>query len=350
MRKKRVAICFSGVPFIKGGAELCVESLARELSQRGLAVEIVNLPFQWSPKQELIKNLVMWRLLNIKEFAGNQIDLVIATKFPSYVINHPNKVTWLFHQHRAIYDLYGTPFSDFEANNEEDNKIREQIIRSDNKTLAESRTIYTIAQNTSNRLKYYNNLDSTPLYHPPKHYGKYHCQQYGDYILSVGRLEGLKRIDLLLRSLKHTDQQLKCIIAGTGGMEGDLKKLAQELGLEHRVKFLGFVKDEDLLKLYANCKAVYFAPYDEDYGYITLEAFLSSKPVITCKDSGGVLEFAEHNVNAYVADIPEPALLGQYMNQLHNNPTAASELGNNGYVKVKDINWDHVITKLTEVI
>jgi hypothetical protein len=166
MRKKHVLITFAGVPFIRGGAELMIESLKKELTRRGFNTEIINIPFQWNPKIELIKNTVTWRTLNISEIAGQSIDLIIATKFPSYVINHPNKVTWLMHQHRAIYDLYGTPYSDFDSNSQQDLKIREQIIKIDNKTLSESKNIFTIAENTSKRLKLYNGIDSEPLYHP----------------------------------------------------------------------------------------------------------------------------------------------------------------------------------------
>jgi Glycosyltransferase len=351
MRKKRIVITFAGVPFIKGGAELCIESLQTELKRRGFDTEIISIPFQWNPKIELIKNTVIWRTLNISEIAGQTVDLVIATKFPSYVINHPNKVTWLFHQHRAIYDLYGTPYSDFDSNNQEDLRIREQIIRIDNKTLRESKKLFTIADNTTKRLRLYNKIDAETLYHPPKHYGKYYCEEYGDYILSVGRLEGLKRVELLIRAMQYTDKEVKCLIAGTGGLEPYLKQLAHELKLRNRVNFLGFVDDDELLRLYANCFAVFFAPYDEDYGYITLEAFLSRKPVISCNDSGGVMEFAEHEVNSLVASRPDPAEFGELINRLYYERTSAGrDFGNNGYNKVKDINWDHTIRKLTSTL
>ena len=348
MNKKRIAITFAPVPFIKGGAEIHVESLLTELQKRGFQAEIVSIPFQWNPKIEIVKNAIMWRTLNISEIAGQPVDLVIATKFPSYVINHPNKITWLFHQHRAIYELYGTPYSDFSPNDRQDLKVRDQIIKIDNKTLSESKKIFTNAQNTGNRLKLYNGLESEVLYHPPKHYGKYYCEEYGDYILSVGRLEGLKRVELLISAMQYTDKNIKCLIAGTGGLEPYLKQLTNELKLKNRVKFLGFVDDTELLRLYANSLGVFFAPYDEDYGYITLEAFLSKKPVITCTDSGGVMEFAEHEVNALVANQPNPEEFAELINRLyHKRNTLARDLGNNGYPKVKDINWDNVIEKLT---
>jgi len=349
-RKKRIIVTFASTPFIRGGAEICVESLCVELKKRGYLVEMISIPFQWSPKVEIVKNIMAWRMLNLEKIAGNSVDLLIATKFPSYVTKHSNKVTWLFHQHRAVYDLFGTAYSDFDRHSSDDEMIRDQIIRVDNKTLVESKGIYSIAKNTSERLKHYNGIKSTPMYHPPKLKGKYCCQNYGDYILSVGRLEGLKRIDLLLRSLSYTDKHIRCIIAGTGGMEFHLKQLAKELKLAGRVEFVGYVDDEKLIELYANCFAVYFAPFDEDYGYITLEAFLSKKPVVTCCDAGGVLEFAEHDVNGKIAKQAEAHLLGEHITELYNDKSYCEYLGTNGFRKVKNINWDDVIKNLTATI
>ncbi len=347
---KRIIITFASVPFIRGGAELCVESLLTELKKRGYSVEIISIPFQWNPKIEITKNIMVWRMLNLEKIAGKTTDLLISTKFPSYVVNHPNKVTWLFHQHRAAYDLFGTVYSDFDRYNMDDMSIRDHIIRVDNRTIVESKGIYSIAKNTSERLRYYNGINSTPLYHPPKLYGKYRCQGYGNYILSVGRLESLKRIDLLIKSLIYTDKSIRCIIAGTGGLKSYLQELTKELKLNDRVEFVGFVDDEKLIELYAKCFAVYFAPFDEDYGYITLEAFLSKKPVVTCRDSGGVLEFAEHDINGKIAEQADPGLLGMCIEQLNKDKNYCEFLGNNGFNKVKDINWDDVIRNLTATI
>ena len=63
--------------------------------------------------------------------------------------------------------------------------------------------------------------------------------------------------------------------------------------------------DEDLLALYAGCRAVLYAPLDEDYGYVPVEAFLSQRPVITTGDAGGPLEFVEDGVDGLVRP-PEP--------------------------------------------
>lgn len=348
MKKKKVAVCAVQVPFVTGGAELHVEALNRELIRRGFDSTIVNVPFKWYPKIEIMKHAFMWRLLDLSESNGMKIDLVIPTKFPSYGVKHENKVTWLIHQFRAIYDLYGTPYSDFGAN-PEDNEIKEMIMNFDNKVLSESKKIFTNAKNTANRLMKFNHIKGEALYHPPKHVGKYYCGDYGNYILSIGRLEDVKRADLLVKAMKYVKSDAKCLIGGNGPQKQELEKYVQRNNLEHKVKFLGFVSDDDLIELYANSFAVYYAPYDEDYGYITLEAFLSRKPVLTTTDSGGVLEFVEDGVNGYITEV-EPEQLALKIDKLYNNKKLCNELGNNGFPKASAINWDYVIDQLTATI
>lgn len=345
MKKKKVAICASQVPFVKGGAELLVQALYEELRKRGFDADVIQLPYKWYSNQQLLNTCFAWRMLDLSESNGEKIDLVIPTKTPSYLIRHPNKVVWLIHQYRQVYDQLGTPYSPY---TEKDKKFIDQIKMMDELALKEAKKIYTISQNTADRLMKYNSIKGEVLYHPPKHYGKYYHDTYGDYILSVGRLESVKRVDLLIKALKYTDRQIRAVIAGKGPYMDSLKRLAEQEKLQDRVSFLGFVDDNELLKLYANARGVFFAPFDEDYGYITLEAFLSKVPVITTKDSGGVLEFVEDGINGFVHEI-DPEAIGRSFNQLINNKLC-EEFGNHGYEKVKDISWDIVIDKLTETI
>jgi glycosyltransferase involved in cell wall biosynthesis len=116
--------------------------------------------------------------------------------------------------------------------------------------------------------------------------------------------------------------------------------------VEDRVEFLGYVTDEELVNLYAGCAFVFFAPHDEDYGYITLEAFLSRKPVITAFDSGGPLEFVKHDVNGFVLDSLEEKNIGRAFNTLFFEKERCETFGNKGCETVKHINWDQVITCL----
>lgn len=343
-KKKKIIICGVQLPFVYGGAELHVDSLNTELQKRGYQSAIVNIPFKWYPRNEIMKHALVWRILDLSEVDGQKIDVVITTKFPSYGIRHENKVTWLLHQYRQLYDLYLTPYSEF-TTSVEDQKIRQMVINFDNQMLSESKKIYANSQTVAARLWDYNKILSEPLYHPPKHVGRYYCDQFQNYVLTISRLENTKRVDLLIRAMQYTSTSSQCLIIGQGSKFDELKQLIASFNLEDRVHLLGFRTDDELLSLLANAGLVYYAPYDEDYGYVTLEAFFSKKPVLTTTDAGGVLEFAKDQQNAYVRR-PDPEELGQAIDALLQNKQVAKELGQAGLQSVKDISWDRVIDRL----
>jgi glycosyltransferase involved in cell wall biosynthesis len=340
----RILICATQVPFVRGGAEYLVESLRDELRQRGHTVDVVALPFQWHPVERIIDSALAWRLIDVSHVNGEAVDLVIATKFPSYLIRHPRKVLWLVHQHRQAYDWYGTPLSDFDGSPSH-RAIREQIFRIDERALRECRARYTISRNVSRRLERFNGLSSTPLYPPSRYAGRLWAGSYDDYILSPARLDRAKRIDLLLAALTHTSTAVRAIIVGTGPDRERLQRLAADYGLGERVCFRGFVSDDELIDLYAHARAVYYAPVDEDYGFATVEAFGASRPVITTDDAGGVLEFVRHNENGLIS-LPDPVAIAAHLDLLASDPATAARLGTAGKPLVGDITWDRVVRAL----
>jgi glycosyltransferase involved in cell wall biosynthesis len=341
---KTVLVCEAQVPFVHGGAELLVRGLLAELTRRGYRAEKVSVPFKWYPKEELLAQVAAWRLLDLSEANGVRIDAVIATKFPTYFVRHPNKVTWLLHQYRAIYDLCGTPYSDF-ADTERDVRLRDRLIALDNEALAESTRLFTIAGNTTARLARYNGIAATTLYHPPPLAGRLTGGPPGDYVLSVGRLEANKRVDLIVRALTHAERRVRLIVAGDGPLRAPLEELAAACGVADRVTFTGRAAEDQLVELYAGALAVVFPPFDEDYGYVTLEAFLSHKPVVTTTDAGGPLEFVEHGVNGLICD-PTPESVGAAITRLASDPHAARSLGDAGYDRARAITWHGVVDRL----
>ena len=80
------------MPFVHGGAEVHVRQLVRELRHRGFLAELVSVPFKWYPKEEILPHAAAWRLLDLSEANGRPVDLLIASKFPTYFARHPNKV------------------------------------------------------------------------------------------------------------------------------------------------------------------------------------------------------------------------------------------------------------------
>ena len=341
---KRVLVCEARVPFVQGGAELHVGGLVDELRRHGYAAERVSIPFKWYPKDELLAQAAAWRLVDLSESNGEPIDTVIGTKFPTYFVRHPNKVTWLFHQYRGIYDLCGTPYSEF-THTEGDVRLREKLIALDNEMLGESARLFTNARNTAARLARFNGIAAEPLYHPPPLAGKLQPGPFGDYILSVGRLEGNKRVDLIVRALAHSDRSVRLVIVGEGPLRPQLEQAAVTAGVADRVTFTGGINDDQLVRLYAGAFAVVFPPFDEDYGYITLEAFLAHKPVVTTTDSGGPLEFVEDGVTGSVAE-PTPEAIGAEIARLAGDRARARALGEAGYDRARPITWDGVVDRL----
>ena len=346
MSIRTVVVCEAQVPFVEGGAEKHVRGLVARLREAGYLVERVALPFKWYPKEEILAHAAAWRLLDLSESNGRPIDLVIGTKFPSYFARHSNKVAWLIHQYRAAYELCGTDYSDF-AHVESDVSLRATLIDLDTRMLGECRRIYTNAGNTAARLRKFNGLEAEPLYHPPHLAGRLHDGPYGDYVLAVGRLETVKRPDLAIEAMRTVDPPIQLLLVGEGTQRANLEALAERVGVADRVRFLGEVPDETLVDLYAGALAVLYVPFDEDFGYVTLEAFLSRKPVITAHDAGGPLEFVVDGVNGAVVAPEADAIASAIVAYATNRRRAASD-GDAGHARASLVTWDGVLEKLVQ--
>lgn len=338
----RIVIPSVQVPFIRGGANLMAEGLAHALRDAGYEVEIVTLPFKFFPPAYIDGLIDMWIAQDFNNFNGYEIDKVIALQFPAYYVRHQDKVLWLMHQHRAVYDSYDPG----KASNEL-KRLREKIHQLDSEELKKFKSIYTMSKNVSERLKRYNGIPSIPLYHPPAGEGRFYCEEPYDYIFYPSRLESHKRQDLLIKAMAFTKTPVKAVIAGIGGQAPRYQQLIEHLGLKHRVRLIGFISEAEKYTLYARALAVFFGPLDEDYGYVTLEAMLSSKPVITCTDSGGPLEFVLDGETGIVTE-PHPESISEAIDRLHLNQKRSAEMGRSGLRRYKemDINWKNVLEKL----
>lgn len=339
----RILVCTTQVPFARGGSELLSEGLRDALRAAGHEAEIVALPFTWTPRPQLLKGALAWRLLDLTEVDGRPVDAIICTKFPSYAARHPRKIVWLVHQHRQAYDWYGTALSDWGAQ-PDDAETRRLLLRMDRRVLGEADRLFAISRNVAARLRRFNRLDATPLY-PPSHLAPMlRPGPFDDYILSISRLDSAKRLHLLLEALARADTPLRAIIAGRGAELPRLQQLAAQLGIADRVHFAGWVDDAAAAELYARCRAVFYAPVDEDYGLATIEAFAAGKPVLTTTDAGGVLEFVQDDVSGLVA-APDVTALAAKLRQL-SDPATAARLGAGNPQRVAHITWPSVVAAL----
>lgn len=348
MPRHRICVAAPQVPYLRGGAELHTDLLVVALREEGHDVELITLPYIWTSDESSLEQCLAWRMVDIAtEIAG--IDLVIATKFPSYLIRHPNKVAWIFHQQREVYDLHATPFGRLSAG-EGDRGLRQALVELDLRGLGENRALFANSRNTASRVARYCGIEARPLYAPPKLHKDLARGPYGDYLLYVGRLDRIKRIDLTIRAMAETRGSFALKIAGKGPHLEELQRTVTELGLRQRVEFLGFVSDADVVELYAGCFAVALTPHDEDYGFTTLEAFFAGKPVVTTDDSGGVLEWVQDGVTGFVTP-PEAARLAEKIDELAADRSLCERQGMAGCERVRtEVSWPLAIEALTATL
>ena len=338
----RIAVCSPQVPFARGGAEILAERLTQELGARGHEADLVTVPFKWYPGAAVLTHAALWRMLDLTEVDGRAVDLVIATKFPSYAVKHTNKVVWLVHQFRQAYDLDRTELGQFSETPEDRATVR-AVHRLDRATLGEARKLAAISQNVADRLQRSLGLEAEVVPPPPQQLD-FRCDEYGDFVLSVNRLDRAKRIDLLVEAAAR-DDAVRCVIAGDGPDRERLERLAASRGLDGRVVFAGRVGDDELADLYARCRGVYYAPVDEDYGLVPYEAFMASKPVVTTRDAGGPLDVVHDRETGLVTE-PDAADVARACRFLLEHDAEARAWGTAGRAIAETVTWDNVLDRL----
>ena len=329
----RIAVCRPQVPFARGGAEIFTDELARQLQTRGHEADVVSVPFKWYPGQRVLTQAFLWRLLDLTEADGRPIDLVVATKFPSYCVRHPNKVVWLLHQFRQAYDLDRTELGQF-SESAEDRATRRRVQRLDETALGEARKLFATSRNVAGRLQRSTGLEAEVLPHPPQELA-YRTDAYEPFVFSVGRLDRAKRIDLLIQAA--AGQDVDVVVAGEGPDRERLESLANG-----RVRFTGRVSEQELADLYARCRAVFYAPVDEDFGMVPFEAFLAEKPVVTTTDAGGPLDVVRDRETGRVVEPTVEAVAAA----LAIGEDDARAWGRAGKALAEQVTWDHAIDRL----
>jgi glycosyltransferase involved in cell wall biosynthesis len=338
----RIAVCSPQVPFARGGAEIFADTLVDELHDRGHEADLVTIPYKWYPGERVLSQAFLWRLLDLSESDGRPIELVIATKFPSYAVRHPNKVVWLLHQFRQAYELDRTELGQF-GESAEDRATRRAVQKLDKVALGEARKLFATSRNVADRMQRSTGLEAEVMPHPPQEL-PYRTESYDDFVLSVGRLDRAKRHELLLDALA-ADSSLQCVIVGDGPDRERLESVAQRHGLDGRARFAGRVGEQELADLYARCLAVYYAPVDEDFGMVPYEAFLSEKPVVTTTDAGGPLEVVADRRTGLVCE-PRAVALAEACSWLRTHVDDAKEWGRAGKEVARRVSWDETIARL----
>jgi glycosyltransferase involved in cell wall biosynthesis len=343
---KRVLVVTSGALFVRGGHLVIAEETCAALRRAGHDAEVFVTPQNRFGRQ-LSAYLATW-LTDVGLTAdGRTIDQVISFRFPSYAVRHERHVCWLNHRMREYYDLWERFVRGLGRRGRLKEGVRRRIFhvldrrlltRNVTRLVAQSRTIQA-------RLRRFGGLDSELLYPPPPE-RPYRTEDYGDYVFAVSRLHPLKRIDLLIEAAALCEnRRLRFKIAGDGEERRRLEERARALGVLERVEFLGPIDDARLVEHYARCRAVYFAPWNEDYGFVTLEAFRSGKPVLTARDSGGPAELVEHDRTGFCG-APEAREIAGHIDLLARDPGLARRLGAAARETAERHTWDDAVARL----
>jgi glycosyltransferase involved in cell wall biosynthesis len=335
---RNVLICTTQVPFTSGGAEAHVSNLAAAFRREGYGAEVAALPFKWYPPEEIVNNVLAWRLLDLTESNGTPVDLLVGMKFPAYCAAHPRKVVWLIHQHRSAYNLSGTPYDDL-LNYPEGPRVSALIRRWDEQFIPEARRVFANSKEVAARLLRYNRIESEPLYHPPPRAERLVSKDAGDYVFYPSRFETQKRQALLVEAMRHTATPVRAVLAGRGPALDECRALARELRVADRVELRGFVEEPELVELYAGALAVCYPPFDEDYGYVALEAMYAGRAVVTTTDGGGAAEFVSE---------PDARAIAARLDELYRDRALARRLGARGREKVLALNlsWPKVVERI----
>jgi len=372
----------SPVPYTVGGVENLLWGLCDTINQKtSHQAELIKLPSREYDFWSLINSYYTFYKLDLSHF-----DIVICTKYPAWMIEHKNCIYYIQHRLRGLYDTYH--FTKLPIEVQKGNKyiddildyiienpvprnldiffekifflknissipkdyfnfpapfIRKIIHYMDNYGMSKNKPkiFNCISATVKKRIDYFpNNKDIRIIYHPS--FLKHFSTDKFFHIFCVSRLDGPKRIDMLIEAMKFIKGEIKLYIAGTGPKENELK--AQAAG-DKRIIFLGFINDSEVEDYYANSLVIPYFPYDEDYGLITIEAMMHKKPVITTNDSGGPTEFVENGKTGFCVNF-DPQAIGEKIDFFIQNPGEAKKMGLNAYEKVKDITWENTVKQL----
>ncbi len=245
---------------------------------------------------------------------------------------------YLQHTIRVFYDMFDEVFA---SPSQELLAQRDWIIKKDTEAFSHIKAIFSQANEVTRRLELWNGISAEVIHPPIDVYGMYD-NGIGDYFYMPGRLHAWKRVDLAIKAIKESKLPMRLLISGTGEAEQYLRDLAKE---DSRIEFLGRVDDDRLKALYAGALAVPFLPIREDYGYITIEAFASGKPVITCSDSGEPTFFVKNQLTGLVSE-PNPISVCAAFEYLWQHRDAAAQMGKHGRDSISHINWSSVAARL----
>lgn len=340
-----IAVVTSSPSGVEGGHLVIARALVRALERSGHEARLVVTPDYGFGR--LSTSYRAARRANVIEVGGARIDQVISLRYPSFAVRHPRHVCWLNHTMREYYDLWPRFASSISWRNRVKENVRRAMLHQADRWLLRRNVTRVVAQSKTIQARLAADFRiAADVVYPPAPLEGYRCDSYEPYVFTISRLDPLKRVELLVRALAEAPaQHVRAIVAGEGEQASELRALADRLGVAGRVDFVGRIDDSTKITHLARCRAVSFTPYAEDYGFVTIEAFASAKPVITCRDSGGPAELVEDDRTGVICE-PTPASISIALARLVDDRGLAERLGAAAAQRAAATTWDAAVARL----
>jgi glycosyltransferase involved in cell wall biosynthesis len=342
-----IAVVTSSPPKVEGGHMVIARELTQALRDAGHDARVVVTP-DYGFGRQARAYWETWRT-DLARLDGRAVDRIITLRYPSYAVRHPHHVSWLNHTMREYYDLWPSWRAELGVKGQVKERIRRVLIHAADRYLLTHNVhrLFVQSRTIQARLAIWPSLASTVLY-PPAPRRAYRTDAYEPEFLFVSRLTRLKRADLVLAALAEAAAAgVRLVIAGDGEQRAQLESAATSMGLRDRVTFTGRLSDEQLLDRLARCRAVVFPALQEDYGFVTVEAFASRKAVITCRDSGGPAELVQHGVSGFICE-PTAVSIALAMQRLAEDDSLAERMGAAGFAFGSTLTWPETVARLVE--
>lgn len=344
----KIALCSSFAPFVNGGHRNIVEWLELHLRDAGHQVERIYLP-QVDVPDFLFPQMAAYRWIDLAQSA----DRLICFRPPAHHVPHPHKIVWFIHHVRLFYDLWESQYRYF-PDDAKHRAIREALHFADTAALVEAKKIFTNSQIVADRLTKFNGLKGEVLYPPVMFPEKYTQGTFGNEVVYVCRIEHHKRQHLLIESMQYTKTPVKLRLCGLSSSDDyakQLQGLISQFHLESKIVFDNrWITEFEKYQILSSCLAAAYIPLDEDsYGYPSLEAFHSGKPVLTTTDSGGVLELVSNGINGYVVE-PDARAIAEALDSFYLDRASTQNMGKNANRTIGELNisWAHVLDRLLQ--
>jgi glycosyltransferase involved in cell wall biosynthesis len=376
---------------IAGGFEFVLRRIELELAQRGhsidwLTVDVAGVPrvpfgvevppHVWSGSSEFFTYLTLvdaFRRLDARRY-----DVMISTQPPSFVVEHPRHLALFSHHLRVFYDLSDVYLAAGFADPELHARAEEGVRQIDAAALGQVEHFLAASEVVQERLSRYNGLSANVgVYHAgigiPEGVLSAPLTDRFEYPLCVSRHEFPKRTELFVHAMKFLPGTTG-VVVGTGGRLPWVRAIdtalsaagvnleafeARDLWLcrpgdgipvageaESNVRFLGHVSDDNLAELYRGASCVVAPAYLEDYGLTAIEAMAFGKPLVVCKDGGGLTEFVEDGINGFVVEPTGPAIAAA-VQRFVDEPELSRTLGRHARQRAGQYTWARAMEEIT---